>query len=203
MTKLDPLRQSSSVAFDNSDVAAKAADSESAQEADCLKVYQRHVDYLISSARRLGVPTRDVEDVLHEVFLVIMKRWDDFDPTRPLKPWLFGITFRVASSHRRRHLREVPDPVADDSCETEDLAVRPDDAVAARQDRALLLRALAAIPMDRRAVLVMHEVDEIGMRDIAHHLSIPLFTAYSRLRKARKELDAALVRLHAGGARAR
>ena len=64
--------------------------------------------------------------------------------------------------------------------------------------RRLLMRALAAVPMDRRAVLVMHEVDDMPMRDIAEQLEIPLFTAYSRLRKARKELDAALVRLQKG-----
>lgn len=199
MTKLDLIRQSPSVASESSGVAEGQAGSLPALGEDCLQVYQRHLDYLIGSARRLGVPARDIEDVLHEVFLVMLKRWDDYDRTRPVKPWLFGITFRVASSHRRRHLREV----LDDQEEPEDLAARPDDAVAASEGRALLLRAFAKIPLERRGVLIMHDVDEIAMRDIAHHLSIPLFTAYARLRKARKELDAALVRLQAGGARAR
>ena len=43
-----------------------------------------------------------------------------------------------------------------------------------------------------------HDLD-----DFAHHLGIPLFTAYSRLRKARQELDAALVRLEKGPRRVR
>jgi RNA polymerase sigma-70 factor (ECF subfamily) len=70
---------------------------------------------------------------------------------------------------------------------------------AATQHRRLLLEALATIPLDRRAVLIMHEVDETPMRDIAEQLSIPLFTAYSRLRKARRELETALVALLKGG----
>jgi DNA-directed RNA polymerase specialized sigma24 family protein len=41
----------------------------------------------------------------------------------------------------------------------------------------------------------MHVIDEIPMRDIARDLSIPLFTAYSRLRKARREFEKAVVRL--------
>jgi RNA polymerase sigma-70 factor (ECF subfamily) len=66
-----------------------------------------------------------------------------------------------------------------------------------------LLKALAQVPMERRAVLIMHEVDEVAMRDIANQLGIPLFTAYSRLRKARRELDAALARLVKGAQRVR
>jgi DNA-directed RNA polymerase specialized sigma24 family protein len=38
----------------------------------------------------------------------------------------------------------------------------------------------------------MHDIDNVRMRDIASILSIPMFTAYSRLRKARKEFEAAV-----------
>jgi DNA-directed RNA polymerase specialized sigma24 family protein len=44
-------------------------------------------------------------------------------------------------------------------------------------------------------------VDEMPMREIAEQLELPLFTAYSRLRKARKELDSALARLQKAGRR--
>jgi DNA-directed RNA polymerase specialized sigma24 family protein len=52
-------------------------------------------------------------------------------------------------------------------------------------------------------VLIMHEVDETPMREIAAQLDIPLFTAYSRLRKARQEFQVAFVRLHKGVPHAR
>ena len=166
---------------------------------DCLEAYQRELDYLIGSLRRLGVPFSDSEDVLHEVFLVMLTRWDDYDRARPLRPWLFGIAFRVASTHRRKGTREV---LGDDH-EAEDPQQGPDDDVEAKQSRALLLAALARIPIERRGVLIMHELDEISMRDIASQLEIPLFTAYSRLRKARQELELALTRLEKGGPRVR
>ena len=53
-----------------------------------------------------------------------------------------------------------------------------------------MLAALERIPLRRRAVLVMHDLDDISVADIAAVLHIPLFTAYSRLRKARRELEA-------------
>jgi DNA-directed RNA polymerase specialized sigma24 family protein len=40
----------------------------------------------------------------------------------------------------------------------------------------------------------MHDLDEIPVQDVAATLDIPLFTAYSRLRKARRELEAAVTR---------
>jgi RNA polymerase sigma-70 factor (ECF subfamily) len=162
---------------------------------ECFRVYQRELDYLLGSLRRLGVPRRDIEDVVHEVFLVMHRRWHDYDRMRPLRPWLFGISFRVASAHRRKRTREV----TTDSVDIEDSGVRPDDAAVAGETRQLLLQALARVPLERRAVLVMHDVDEVAMREIASQLGIPLFTAYSRLRKARKELDTALTRLRGGG----
>jgi RNA polymerase sigma-70 factor (ECF subfamily) len=129
----------------------------------------------------------------------MLRRWDEYDRSRPLRPWLFGIAFRVASGFRRRTNREL----LSDNYDAEDLGARPDELVATIHDRRLLVKALAAIPIERRAVLIMHEVDEVAMRDIAEQLSIPLFTAYSRLRKARRELDGALGALVKGQGRAR
>ena len=157
----------------------------------CLNAYQRELDYLMRTLQRLGVASGDVEDLAHEVFLVLRRTWHDYDPTRPLRPYLFGIAFRVAASHRRRHWREVPFAVVDEP----DRAPCPDQALDATRARALVLAALQRIPLPRRVVLVMHDIDETPMQEVASTLAIPLFTAYSRLRKARRELEAAATQL--------
>lgn len=151
----------------------------------CLEAYQRELDYLMRSLQRLGVPPSDLEDLAHEVFLVLRGTWHEYDPARPLKPYLFGIAFRVASSHRRRHWREV----SHSSVDAPALAPEPDRALEAHQARALVLAALEKIPLPRRVVLILHELDEVPMREVARTLDIPLFTAYSRFRKARRELE--------------
>lgn len=194
MTKSVPPRQLDEVAFDRTKAATSTGSYSPAEGEDCLQAYQRELTYLIGSLRRLSVPARDLEDVLHEVFLVMLKRWDDYDRDRPIKPWLFGIAFRVASGHRRRVYRELPEGPHEPEYEGEG----PDEAVELSESRRLLMRALAVVPLERRAVLVMHEVDEVPMQQVAQQLEIPLFTAYSRLRKARKELEAALLRLQKG-----
>lgn len=187
------------MAIKKREAAASLAPAEAVEVTDCFQFYCLELDYLIGTLRRLGVPRSDAEDLLHEVFLVMLRRWDHYDRARPLRPWLFGIAFRVASEHRKRAAREL---LGDDT-DAEDVGARPDDMVQARQSRSLLLQALSTIPLQRRAVLLMHEVDETPMRDVAEQLSIPLFTAYSRLRKARIELDAALTVLLKGEGRGR
>ena len=47
--------------------------------------------------RRLGVPEADVEDAVHDVFVVAHRRYGTYDPSRPLRPWLLGIAFRIAA----------------------------------------------------------------------------------------------------------
>ena len=199
MTNKLPSQQLPKVALEQLEVTTKPAGPSPVEAGDCLQVYQLGLDYLIGSLRRLGVPASDDEDPPHELFLVMLQPWEASARERPVRPWLFGIAFRVASSHRRKSTREVPS----EHYETEDPRERPDESASAVQNRALLLKALAQVPMERRAVLIMHEVDETSMRDIASQLGIPLFTAYSRLRKARRELDAALSRLTKGAPRVR
>jgi len=156
-----------------------------------LEAYQRELDYLMRTLRRLGVEAGDVEDLAQEVFLVLRRTWQTYDPTRALKPYLFGIAFRVAASYRRKRWREVP--LA--SIESPGHFPSPDRELEASQARALVLAALDRIPLKRRAVLIMHDLDEVSVQDVAATLSIPLFTAYSRLRKARRELEAAVTRV--------
>ena len=158
---------------------------------NCLDAFQRELDYVFRTLRRLGVGPSEIEDLAQEVFLALRHSWTEYDPERPLRPYLFGIAFRIASAHRRKRDREVALGVV----EADDPNPSPDDALAAKQARAVVLGALEKIPLPRRAVLVMHDIDDVAIKEVAAVLSIPLFTAYSRLRKARRELEAAVKRV--------
>jgi RNA polymerase sigma-70 factor (ECF subfamily) len=155
----------------------------------CLEAFELEFDYLIRTLRRLGVHRNDVEDLAHEVFIVLYQTWDKYDPMRPLRAYLFGIAFRVTANHRRKQRREIPHSTLDLGG---DLGPRPDQLLEASQTRALVLQALERIPLQRRAVLIMHDIDKIPMTEIASNLSIYRFTGYSRLRKARKEFAMAV-----------
>ncbi len=151
-------------------------------------IFESEFSYVCRSLRRCGIRDADIEDLTHDVFLAAHVRFADFDTARPIKPWLFGFAFRIASHHRRRsgYRRE--------ESEAEPEAVDPtpgaDAQLEARERGRLLQAALDSLDGDRRAVIVMHDMDGISMQDIATELQMPLFTGYSRLRAARAELSA-------------
>src|SRR5688572_25696153 len=158
---------------------------------ECVDAFEREHDYVLSVLRRFGARPADVEDLAHDVFLVLLRNWETFDSTRPLQPYLFGIAFRVFSNYRRRRQREVPHS----SVEAEDSRPGPESVLQSHQAAAQLYAALEHVPLQRRKVLVMHELDGIPILDIAQALSITRFGAYARLRKGHKELATALRRL--------
>jgi RNA polymerase sigma-70 factor (ECF subfamily) len=157
----------------------------------CLDAFQRELDYVYRTLRRLGTAPSEVEDLAQDVFLALRRSWPHYDPARPLRPYLFGIAFRIAAAHQRKSRRELAFGIID----VDDAAPGPDDLLQTKQARALVLAALERIPLPRRAVLIMRDIDEVPVDEVASVLAIPLFTAYSRLRKGRRELEAAVRRL--------
>jgi RNA polymerase sigma-70 factor (ECF subfamily) len=158
---------------------------------DARAIYETHVGYVWNSLRRLGISDADREDLCHEVFLIFF-RGTTFDPTRPLRPWLFGIAFRVASDHRRRarFRREVHAPVE----ETPSPHLPADEALLRKEARRLVENGLAALDLDQRAVFILHEIEGLPMPEIARTLDAPLNTLYSRLRLGRRKFEAAVQR---------
>jgi RNA polymerase sigma-70 factor (ECF subfamily) len=158
-------------------------------------LYKDEFSYVWRTLRRLGVPDRDLPDVTHDFFVVVFRQLQAYDRSRPLRPWLFGIAFRVVSDHRRtaRYAREV----LQDPPEIPDHAPGADDHVAAARARRQVQKVLDALDLERRAVFVMHDLDETPVPEIATALGIPLATAYSRLRLAREDVAAAIRRLRA------
>jgi RNA polymerase sigma-70 factor (ECF subfamily) len=156
-------------------------------------IFESELPYVWHALRRLGVPERDREDLVHDVFLIVHRRLAEYDRLRPLRPWLFGIAYRRAADYRRlsRHRREV----FVETSEPADAGPSAEDSVAAGEARALLGEALDLIDYDRRAVVILHDLEDVPVPEIARALSIPLRTAYSRLRVGREELTAATKRL--------
>lgn len=163
------------------------------------EVYDGHFKAVWLGLRRFGVWERDLEDAAHDVFIVVHRRLGDYDPARPLRPWLLGIAARVASEFRRKsqHRHEV---VSED-VETEGArlpqhtpahGVRADRALDDKQRRELLHKALDLLEFDRRTVLVLHDIEGHGMPDIAFALEVNVNTLYARLRQARFDLKAAV-----------
>lgn len=164
--------------------------------ADFPSLFREHFRFVCLTLRGLGVRDNDIEDLAQEVFVVVHRKLDSEDPPQVIKAWLFGICFRTASSHRRMAwLRRHVHHESDDELPHSDPL--PDDLIAMAQNRELVLAALDAIELPRRAVFMMHDLDEFPASQIAATLSVPVNTVYSRLRLAREEFRKAVHRIRA------
>jgi RNA polymerase sigma-70 factor (ECF subfamily) len=103
---------------------------------------------------------------------------------------------RVAAAHRRRayHRREqtvgeVPEEATAEGS--------PEEAAASLQARARLAQILDLMDLEKRAIFVMFELDEVSCDEMAQVLGVPVGTVYSRLHAARKDFQAAVIRFNA------
>lgn len=160
------------------------------------EMFQTELPYVWTSLRRLGVAEADREDVASEVFVSVHRKIADYDPTRPVRPWLFAFCLRAASDYRRlaRHRVEVLGHDRD----VASTSPGPEQMLERERARDLVARAIETLDLDRRAVFVLHELDEVPVPQIARSLEIPEGTAYTRLRSAREAFARALRALRDG-----
>jgi RNA polymerase sigma-70 factor (ECF subfamily) len=125
------------------------------------------------------------EDVAQEAFLAAVRALDGFDRRRPFGPWLHRIVVNRAIDHARA--RELRREVGDAGVEPAvvDRADAPDDDI---------LAALAALPPDQRAVIVMRHLLGFTPGEIASALGLPRGTVNSRLRRGLDGLQEAVER---------
>ncbi len=188
-------------------------------------IYANELSFLRQSLRWLGVDEIDIEDVLQEVLLAVYRGLDGYDPwytqrapaaeipygqrgrrnnsmprdrPDPLKRWLFGIAWRQVSTYRSRayRRREVCfgagfswpfDPL--------DPTPTPEQGAATDERGRIVGELLRAIPPERRVIVVLHDLLDVGVPDIADDLSVCTSTVWSRLRLGRLEFRAAVGRM--------
>ncbi len=163
-------------------------------ELDFRQLFDEQLGFVWSALRRFGVCAADLPDQAQEVFITLHAIMGDYDRERPLRPWLFGVAYRIAMRyHTGRSRRRNASLPAD----IQDPRPAPDEQLARREARALVVRAIAKIGVGRRRVFVMSQVEGASIPEIAEALSIPVNTAYSRLRLARADFNGAVRRLRA------
>jgi RNA polymerase sigma-70 factor (ECF subfamily) len=134
----------------------------------------------------LGVDAPSVEDIAQEVFVVVHRRLAEFDATRNVRSWLWGIARHAAHTHRRgaaraeRKLEVLP---------TGREPQRPDERLELRERAAVVECFLDSLRPKLRDVFVLAEVEGMSAPEIATVLGIKPNTVYSRLRLARQRFD--------------
>jgi RNA polymerase sigma-70 factor (ECF subfamily) len=167
--------------------AADSHDSEPDRPLRFSAVYREHATWVWRVGRALGVSTLHIDDVVHDVFLVVRRRLPDFDRKRSLRAWLAGITRRVAGHLRRklaredRRLRALPEPEPVRS---------PHEAMHDKDAARLVERFLDSLDADKRVAFVLMEIEGLTAREVAEVCGTNPRTVYSRVRAAKERFAA-------------
>jgi len=175
------------------------AEGVTAKGPDLEAIYRQHADVVATWARRLGGPDCDVEDIVHEVFLVVQRRLPEWRGEAKITTWLYEITFRAVQDRRRRWrwLRPRPasrscdEPPSFASDELAQLAGDQPDALALlerREATATLYQLLDGIGEKYRTVIVLFELEGRSGEQIAALTRTSLANVWIRLHRARQKL---------------
>jgi len=144
------------------------------------------------SLRRWGVPLHAVDDAAQQVFIIFADRIAQVEPGRE-KAFLVATAVRVAANARRvqQRSREVPTDDLDDIAapSSGSRGATPEQLLDWKQRRERLDGALDELPFEQRTVFVLFELEGFSLPEIADAVGVPLGTATSRLRRARRAFE--------------
>ncbi len=159
-----------------------------------VDLYQARVTGFV---RRMVANSDDAEDVAQETFLRAFQSFGRFDGRSSARTWLFRIAHNLCIDRARRLDRRVEETALVDgedesTIDVSDERWQPDRVLLDDELRGAVERGIAGMSEKLRAVLLLHDREEMPYDEIGQTLGIPMGTVKSRLFLARGHLQAAV-----------
>ncbi len=157
-----------------------------------------HADRIHGALRRFGLDANEADEVAQEVFLRAWRGLPRFEERAQLSTWLYRIAFNEAQRRLSRRepprLEPGPDPDRADPILAlpESPALGPEHRTLDREFDRVLERALAQLPMEWRAAVVLRDIEGLSTRDAAEIVGVGEAAFKSRLHRGRMQLRALL-----------
>jgi len=156
---------------------------------ELVRAYQHRV---FGVAVRMLSNAAEAEDIAQEVFLRVHRSVREFRGDAKLSTWLYAITSRLClnrlASAERRHSRVGSEALAEVPAGDSGGGLEREEVETA------LRQAIAALPEERRIVVVLRDLEGLSYEEIARALDLEPGTVRSRLHRARMDLKAKLER---------
>ena len=158
------------------------------------ELLRRHYDRVHAVCRRIAGGSRDADDAAQEAMIRVVRHLDRFDGRSAFTTWVYRIATNAALDELRKRKRRPQLHIVDDEDHVrpelaDEVAHRRIDAVA---DRITIDAALAGLPDEFRAAVVMRDVGDLDYAEIAAALDVPVGIVKSRIARGRRMLVEAL-----------
>jgi RNA polymerase sigma-70 factor (ECF subfamily) len=144
-----------------------------------------HLNDIYRTAVRMLSGGAGADDVVQDVYLQAWKSFDQFQSGTNCRAWLFKILFHTVHHYRRKWLNAR---MAKEGEQVLEQAVAGGCPVPEHITDGEMLAALAEVPQDFRAVVLLVDVEEFSYKETAGILNVPLGTVMSRLSRGRRLL---------------
>jgi RNA polymerase sigma-70 factor (ECF subfamily) len=168
--------------------------AEAGEELD--QIYEQHVSEVHRWVRRLLGPGGDVPDLIHDVFVVAVRRRAEFRGDGSIRTWLFRITMNVVRNRRRRaRLRAILfDRYGGGTAAPGGAPVTPLEDLERREQIAELYAALDRLPDKLRTPLILFELEGMTCETIGEMLGVSVGATWVRLHRGRARLSSELAK---------
>jgi RNA polymerase sigma-70 factor, ECF subfamily len=157
---------------------------------DLDEIYRAHASTVARWVSRLGGPSADVDDLVHEVFLIVDRQLVDFRGDAKLTTWLFRIAERVVRGRRRKdRIRRwlARSRRADvERSAVSPAPLTPIEELERRRASATVYRILDRLPDRYRDVLILFELEGVSGEEIAALTGRKPATVWVHLHRARQ-----------------
>jgi RNA polymerase sigma-70 factor, ECF subfamily len=152
-----------------------------------------HLDAAYNLARWILRNEDNAQEVVQESAMRALKYHHTLRGEDAL-PWLLQIVRNTAFTWLERNQRnDAVESLADDTMIPDDSASDPSSIVSDQLDAESLVRAVDGLPAEFREVIVLRELEGLSYKQIAQTTGVSIGTVMSRISRARKRLQIALV----------
>lgn len=145
---------------------------------------------VLRQLRRIFGPRADVDDVYQAVFVEVIRSLPSFAGRSQLKTWVHRITLNVAYQEMRLSYRSKGGTELDEEALSLSAEGDPETSAVSRQELEILYAALEELDPKKRIAVVLHDIEDKPLREVAEILGRPLQTVASQVRSGRAELAA-------------
>lgn len=157
---------------------------------------KRHQDRVLNLAYQFTGNRDEAWDLAQEIFVRLYLRLDQYDAARPFRFWFNSLARNLCIDHyrSRRERQRLATVALEEADRIAAPGPSPERHLARREERDRILTALDALSAISREAIVLKDLQEMTLEEIAQTLDLPIGTVKSRVFRARIELGRALLR---------